>query len=577
MGAVAAPATRNAGDTVAGRRAGDIGWYVTGVLVGAALIVTTAFRQPYSYDELTQIAPFGSNNLVEIVTATRQPPIDPLLGALFRHLFGQGQLQQRLVPVLAGIGILVLLSLLLRRLHLGLAGAFGVWVLATAPLMVRYSAYARPYALPLFFMLLFCYAVHRWLDERRPGWLVLAGGAAVALPLTRVPEPTVFLGVMAVTLGWFTVRGRFTWSQTLPVAAICLGVLFVLGVPMYLILAYTADNFLDTSPTGFFGRLGEGSAEIATAVVSLLAYWYSWWPVAAVALIATLAITASRRRLFSWLIWWPLLAGPVAFLLVYHYLNEYPFETLPYRARAAFFFLPAFVLLLVALATVVTDRAAGRWLRVGLAVLLVGVLVGQFRLTTTIVVANAAPDFGEVSAALTDDLPEDAIVLYGRPSPVGQTRQPFLGRPRYMGDTPFVATIENEPVDLQTFPRSGPVYVVINGQCARPGRCEASREPWDEQVPGFQLTHELERITIYEPARGQDGRRGVAQALAEFGATLGPEFGYPETFASASLYEQLGQPARGRALISRMYADAEPDVAEDIRVVADAEDIDPFG
>ncbi|MDQ3325787.1 MAG: hypothetical protein M3529_08740, partial [Actinomycetota bacterium] len=87
---------------MAGRRAGDIGWYVTGVLVGAALIVTTAFRQPYSYDELTQIAPFGSNNLVEIVTATRQPPIDPLLGALFRHLFGQGQLQQRLVPVLAG-------------------------------------------------------------------------------------------------------------------------------------------------------------------------------------------------------------------------------------------------------------------------------------------------------------------------------------------------------------------------------------------------------------------------------------------------------------------------------------------
>ncbi len=576
MGAVVVPATHPTDDETPARGGRDIGWYASGVVVGAALIVVTAFRQPFSYDELTQIAPYASNDPVEIVTATRQPPIDPLLGALFRHLFGQGQLQQRLVPVLAGIGILVLLSLLLRRLRLGFAGAFGVWVLATAPLMVRYSAYTRPYALPLFFMLLFAYAVHRWLDERRTGWLVLAGVTAVALPLTRVPEPTVFLGGMAATLAWFTLRGRFTWAQTRPVIAISLGVLFVVSVPMYLLLAYTADNFLDTSPTGFVGRLGEGTAEIATSVVPLLAYWYSWWPLTAVALVAALALTASRRRLFGWLIWWPLLAGPVAFVLVYHYLNKFSFETLPYRARAAFFFLSAFVLLLVALATVVTDRASPRSLRVGLAVLLGGVLLGQLPLTTTIVVTNAAPDFDQVSAALTEDLPDDAIVLYGRPSPVGQTRQPFLGSPRYMGDTPYVATIENEPVDLQALPRSGPVHVVINGQCARPGRCEASREPWDEQVPGYRLSHELERITIYEPVRGQDGRRGVAEALAAFGATLGPELGYTETFAAASLLKQQGRAGRGRALVEQMYADADPEVAEDIRAVAAAEGIDPF-
>jgi hypothetical protein len=55
-----------------------------------------AIRQPFSYDEIIQITPYGSNSVVEIVSATRQPPLDPLLGAMFQRLLGMGQLQQRL-------------------------------------------------------------------------------------------------------------------------------------------------------------------------------------------------------------------------------------------------------------------------------------------------------------------------------------------------------------------------------------------------------------------------------------------------------------------------------------------------
>ncbi len=577
MGAVAVRSTRPAADEVPSRRDGATWWYVAGVVLGSVLIVVTAIRQPFSYDELTQIGPYGSNSIVDIVTATRQPPVDPLLGAMFQHLFGVGQLRQRLVPVLAGIGVLILVSLLLRRMRLGAAGAFGVWVLATAPLMVRYSAYTRPYALPLFLMLLFAYAVHRWLDERRPGWLVVAGITAAALPLTRVPEPTVFLGVTAATLAWFSLRGRFRWDQTGPVMTIALTALIAFGVPMYLVLAYTADNFLDTSPTGIVGRLGAGSREIVTSVVPLLAHWYSWWPLTLIALAAALLIASSRRQLFSWVFWWPLMAGPVTFVLVYHFLNKFPFETLPYRARAAFFFLPVFVLLLVAAATVVADHKASRWLRIAVAAVLGGVLVGQLPFTATILVTNAAPDFGQVSDALTEDVPDDAIVLYSRPSPVGQTRQPFLGRPRYMGDTPYVTTIENALPVLDRLPRSGPVYVVVNGQCAVPGRCEPRTEPWDEEVPGFRLAQRLERVTLYEPVRGQDGRAGVIDALESFGETLGPELGYTETFAAASLLEQQGRAGQGRAAIRQMYAQAAPDVADDIRAEAAASGIDPFG
>jgi len=84
--------------------------------------------------------------------------------------------------------------------------------------MVRYSAYTRPYALPLFLLMLFAYAAQQWLQHRDHRWLRVATVTAVSLPLARVPEPTVFLTTTAATLAWFTHRGRFSWSQIMIMA-----------------------------------------------------------------------------------------------------------------------------------------------------------------------------------------------------------------------------------------------------------------------------------------------------------------------------------------------------------------------
>src|SRR3954451_11732983 len=118
--------------------------YVVPVVVGAVFVVISGLHQPLNQNEMLQIAPYGSNSIHKIVAATRQPPLDPLAGALVQHVFGVGQLQQRLIPILAGIGMLVFLALLLWRLPLGVAGAFGLWMVATAPLYIRYSGYTRP-------------------------------------------------------------------------------------------------------------------------------------------------------------------------------------------------------------------------------------------------------------------------------------------------------------------------------------------------------------------------------------------------------------------------------------------------
>jgi hypothetical protein len=558
----------------------DIPWYVAAVVVGSVLIVVAALNQPYSFDEITQIAPYGSDNIGKITGATRQPPLDPLLGAMFQHLFGVGQLQERLVPVLAGIGTLIVMSLLLYKLGLGWAGAFGMWVLATAPLMVRYSAYTRPYALPMFLMILFALAAQQWLDRRRLRWLAVAAVGAVALPLVRVPEPTVFLAVTAVILAWFSYRGRYSWSQTWPLIVISLGALLSLGVPMYLSLQSSAGGFFDASPSGVADRFGNGVHEIVTAFIPLLGQWFPWWPITAIALVASLAFRTSREKLLRWWLWWPLLAAPVAFALAYHFLNPFPFDDLPYRARAEFFFVPAYTLMVVALASVVTNRQTlAPRLRMGLSGLLGVVLLAQLPTTASVVSGDGAPDFDRMSAVLTQRLPDDAIVLYDRPTPVGQSRQPFLGTPRYMGDTPFVMTLAElagAPDDNQ-IPQHGPVYLLFNGQCASSGRCDpTSTSAWDEDVPGWRIVYQHERFTLYKSVDGQDGSSGVIQALAVFGKAMGPELGYIETFAAATMLTQEGSIGQAEALIQHMYDEARPDVADRIRDKAAAENLNPL-
>ncbi len=559
----------------------DSPWYIAAVLVGSVLIVVAALNQPYSADEITQISPYGSDSYDTITGATRQPPLDPLLGAMFQHVFGVGQLQQRLVPVLAGIGTLTLMSVLLRRMRLAHAGAFGIWLLATAPLMIRYSAYTRPYALPMFLMVAFVVTAQLWLDRRQLRWLALTAVAAVAMLFTRVPEPTVFLAGSAAILTWFSFRRRFAWSQTWPLIIVSVGAVVTVGFPMYEALKSDAGSFFDASAAGVIDRFGSGVQEVATAFVPLLGKWFPWWPITVIALIASLAIPASRNRLIHWWMWWPLLAAPVAFAVAYHFLNPFPFDDLPYRARAASFFVPAYALMMVALATVVSsvETISSRF-RTGLSVLLAAVLLSQLPATAHVVMGDGAPDFGQMSEVLTEQLPDDAIVLYDRPAPAGQGRQPFLGTPRYMGDRPFVETMTNLPGDSEAaaqIPDHGPVYVLFNGQCASTGRCDpSSKSPWDEDVPGWQIAYQHERFTLYEAVDEQEGRSGVISALSSFGEALGPELGYIETFAAATLLNQEGHPEEGKALIQRMYARASPDVAERIDDEAEFDHLNPF-
>lgn len=557
---------------------GDAGWYAGAVVVGAVLIVIAAINQPFNQNELKQMAPYDSNNLSKIASGTRQPPLDPWLGSLFQHLLGEGQLRQRLVPVLAGIGALVLVGLLLRRLGLGVAGAFALWVMATAPLLVRYSAYTRPYALPLFLMTLFVYATQRWLDVRSRGWLAVTAVAAVALPLSRVPEPTVFLIATAATLVWLAWRGRYTRSQAWPPAAIALAALVFVGYPLFRTLASEAEAVWDPSPAGVIDRFPSGVHEIVTGLLPLLASWLPWWPITVLIAVAALAIPDARRRLTGWWFFWPLLAAPLVFVLAYHFLNSYPLDVRPYRARWAMFFVPSGALTVGALAaTVVEGLHLERRVRIGIGILLAAGLLGQLPAITRALVDNEAADFGQVAEVLTTDLPPDAIVLFDTASPLGRWHQPFTAKNRYMGDKPFVAHLSGLVNHVKTVPKQGPVYFLfLDSECAFSVICDEPPAPWSGKVSGWSVTERFDKFTLYEPTTPLFGREGVIEATRAFGASLGPDYGARETFAAAALLKLTGHPQEGEELIRQMYADASPDLARRIHAKAVDRGWNPF-
>lgn len=555
-------------------------WYLGAVGIGAILIVVAAITQPFNQNEIKQMAPYGSNSYTEITGGTRQPPLDPLLGALVQHLLGEGQLRQRLVPVLAGIAALAVMGLLLRKLQFGLVGAFGLWVMATAPLMVRYSAYTRPYALPFFLMVLFVYAVQRWFDDHRSRWLALTAVVAIALPLARVPEPTMFLFTTAATLTWLKFRGRFSGSQAWPPVAISVTALCAVGLPLAggLKSEMGSDGVATVTTADFSDRLPGDVHELVTGFAPLMSAWFPWWPITVVVVGLAFSLPTSRRRLFRLWFLLPLVLPAIAWVLIYHLLSPYPLDQLPYRPRSFLFFVPAFVFVVVALGTAVVE--ARTWppqLKIGLGSLLAALLLGQLPATANVLTDSVAPDYEQVADVLTIDLPKNAIVLYHTPSPAGWWHQPFSARPRYMGDTPYVGSVARLATSPKHVPKHGPVYVLmLDSECAYSGLCDEPPQSWNENLPGWRVKTRFDRFTVYEPDEPLSGRAGALHAMLDFADALGPDLGASETFTAAALLKLEGHPNRGRALIRQMYTEASPEEASRIRKYADRLHLNPF-
>jgi hypothetical protein len=364
------------------------------------------------------------------------------------------------------------------------------------------------------------------------------------------------MAAAAVVLAWFALRGRLTWAAAWPVITICGGALLLVGLPMSRLLAESAAMYANEE--GIAARIEPGLHHLRTTILPLMADWFPWWPCTLAMVVVVLALGDSRRWLFGQWAFWPSLAAPVGWIVVYVFMSGVNLDAVPYRPRYLYFLLPAFCFMVAALArTVVRMRGPHQALSVGVAWLLAACLIGQLPAAAKVVIEDEDPDFGLAAAMLKDRVPDDAIVLYDNPNPIGRYHHPFLGSPRYMGKTPRVLPVPAVSKAPRAVPDSGPVYLLL---LDRKYGATLFRHPvntWAADVPGW-VGERYGRFVLYRPTQGQSGKDGVIEAGKSFGHALGPSVGFPESRAAVSLLAAAGNREDAYAYLDDMYARADP-------------------
>lgn len=533
--------------------------YPAAVALGAVLIVITALNQPFGQNEWQQTAPYDSWDPRVVTSGTRQPPLDPLLGSWMQHLLGVGQLQQRLVPVLCGIASLALMAALLRRLRVGEAGVLALFVLASAPIFLRFSAYARPYALPELLMLACCYTGTRWLDDGRRRWLVATLVSAFLLPLARVPEPVVFLFAGALVLGvagWRDVSARrraWTLAGGLLAALVSVGTLALLALGRHASGGGGGDAVLDLNLGDAVHRLPTGLHELVFFVLPLYAAWFPWWPITLIVVLAAVAVPLARRRLLSTWYLLPLVLGPLLFLIAYHSTNAFPLVQREYRPRFTYFWAPVLTLALAVLGHSL-GQLRFRWARwVGLG-LVAAVLVGQLPRTAWVLTENDGVDVPEAAAVIERALPPDAVVLYDGPAKPGFWRQRFYGEQRFFSTDQHAAVVRVLSLADGTShvqAQAGPIYLLIlDSRCVYTIACDGPVVPWSHQVDGYRLVKNFGGFRLYAPTDGQTGREGAIEALIALAHAYPPAYAEADVAAAAQLLRSLGDPGRAKQVVA---------------------------
>ena len=535
--------------------------WVLVVALGAALLVVTAVNQPYNQNEWVQLRPYDKPDLGEAIAGTRQPPLDPLLGVLVQRLLGEGHLLQRLVPVVSGVGSLVCMAVLLRRLGLGWAGPLALLFMSTAPLFLRYSAYTRPYALPVTLMLLCAVAGSTWMDSGRRRWLVVAVVTALVLPLSRVPEPSVFLVVAATLLAVEGGRRVVPRARAWPLAGGLLLGLVTVGLGMLIRLAAQSETrvghrpLIDVDPSRVLARLRPGAAEIWNIVVPEYLEWFPWWPLTLLLVLTGLALPASRRRLFATWYWWALALAPLVFLVVFHTLV--PLDLRDYTIRFAYFAVPPLTILVGVVGHVAgrggAARQPGRLRWVG-AALVTALVLSQLPATWRVLTEDEVMDLEGAGRLMANRVPAEAVVLFDGPGRTGHWRQRFFGKARFLDAGTTVVDLTDLARGRPELPAgAGPVWLLImDAECVSSVACDLAPAAWDGRVEGFRPVGRPSHLTLHAPTEGQRGLSGVLRAMQALVRAYGPERSVLNALLAARILSRRDRVDAAAALLAQV-------------------------
>jgi hypothetical protein len=448
--------------------------------------------------------------------------------------------------VLFGIGSLSALGALALRSRLRLGAGVSVLILAISPLLVSVTAYARPYALPLFLSLTFLLATDVWLVERRIWSAAVLTAAALLLPLSRTIEPNLVLGGSIVVLGVWKFAKRPAWngSPWLPVGAASVALMAV-GIPILMRLREELAYFSVSELV----RLG-GLTRWFTDIPHALSEVFTPWPLFLAVVIVALILPGSRGLLTRTWWFWVLAFVPLAFATVFAVRTP---SSQAFYIRYTFTWWPPFALMAGAIVDAIVESPASlrrtwRVLAGGLVVALIIWLGVEVRADLS---DRGRPDFEALGTAISTMTTPDTTVLFDSVRLLGSYRTPFRGRSgRYLDRgwaVPLSLTIAKNPDKVSD---SGPIAVALIDY---PGEVPG----WPIEVSGWQRIETGPYDNLYVPINDLSGRQGARTALVDFAEVLGPDRGAALALAAATLASDDGDGNAACSILAWLRTEAD--------------------
>ena len=238
---------------------GDARWLtaLAFVLVAVTWIVF-ATEEPFHIDELRQLGGYwgGPGQWLSTSWALNQPPLEVALGGTWRLAFGATDFAERLLPTLFGLGSVGILGYLSKQFAGNrFAPAITILAYGFSPIVLRTTAFIRPYAIPTFFALLFVVAV-RSLLRTGPNakTLTFSGLSGLLLVLTQalVPVMVSLFAVAGLLVRRYVVRENDPGGTSALAVA---GITFVASLAMPIITRIKNPTFFETqTPYGLRER-----------------------------------------------------------------------------------------------------------------------------------------------------------------------------------------------------------------------------------------------------------------------------------------------------------------------------------
>jgi len=364
--------------------------------IGLGLRLRGLEREPLHVDEIMQVTdvqePMGE--IVRLSLEVQQPPLDYLIGKLVVTVAPATDFTQRLPAALFGTGAIALVGLMLIRRSQLVAAALAAWFLAISPMFVEFSQYARPYAIPVFFVVATLAAYQHWHLGSKTRMTLATFAVLVGLAfLSRATMPMVALlalGLIATAraLKTFSVSEPIRLIKSDPPAFIVLpAAVIVVWIPMFFALRASGGRGFLASCCVYdvWGRLSIGVDHAGTFGEQVVQ------PLSLLLLVIAaggLALVPAVRRALgaAAFLWVPLLLTAPGFAMV-HALTTRPGQ---FFARRYMVFLPVGFAVLFGIALGAVTMAA--WRRQPL------IRFGTVALVAVVVVQASAPMLSAVES-----------------------------------------------------------------------------------------------------------------------------------------------------------------------------------